>query len=100
MKQGLVFVDKETLFREADYLTIHTPLQEDTRHLVNATTLALMFSDPNSTAGLRNGIETAKTWLSALEAVQSASVHVTTEGSRAVAEFELVRASPEEALAK
>lgn len=40
--QGLVFVDKETLFREADFVTIHTPLQDDTRHLVNAQTLALM----------------------------------------------------------
>lgn len=42
MEQGLVFVDKETLFKEADYLTVHTPLQEDTRHIVNAETLALM----------------------------------------------------------
>lgn len=40
--QGLTFVDKETIFKEADYLTIHTPLRDDTRHLVNATTLALM----------------------------------------------------------
>lgn len=42
MGQGLIFVDKETIFKEADYLTIHTPLQDDTRHLVNAQTLALM----------------------------------------------------------
>lgn len=42
MGQGLTFVDKETIFKEADYLTIHTPLQDDTRHLVNAQTLALM----------------------------------------------------------
>ncbi len=41
-KDGLVYVDKETLFREADFVTVHTPLQEDTRHIVNAQALALM----------------------------------------------------------
>lgn len=40
--QGIEWVDKETLFREADLLTVHTPLKEDTRHIVNAETLALM----------------------------------------------------------
>lgn len=39
---GLVYVDKETLFRESDFITVHTPLQEDTRSIVNADTLALM----------------------------------------------------------
>lgn len=42
MDQGLVFVDKETIFRESDYLTLHTPMQNDTRHLVNAETLSWM----------------------------------------------------------
>lgn len=40
--QGLVFVDKETLFRESDYITVHTPLQDETRHIVNEKTLSLM----------------------------------------------------------
>jgi D-3-phosphoglycerate dehydrogenase / 2-oxoglutarate reductase len=40
--QGLVFVDKETLFKESDYITVHTPLNDETRHIVNAETLALM----------------------------------------------------------
>jgi len=31
-----------TVFREADYLTIHTPLTDETRHLVNRETLAMM----------------------------------------------------------
>ena len=39
---GIEFVDKETLFRTADYVTLHTPLGQETRHLVNAPTLALM----------------------------------------------------------
>lgn len=40
--QGIEWVDKETLFRESDLITVHTPLREDTRHIVNAETLALM----------------------------------------------------------
>ena len=39
---GIEWVDKETLFRESDLITVHTPLKDDTRHIVNAETLALM----------------------------------------------------------
>ncbi|HEU0140368.1 MAG TPA: C-terminal binding protein [Bryobacteraceae bacterium] len=35
-------VDKETLFRESDFITIHTPLAPETRYIVNRETLALM----------------------------------------------------------
>ncbi len=41
-EQGLRFVDKETLFKTADFITIHTPLTPETRKIVNADTLALM----------------------------------------------------------
>jgi D-3-phosphoglycerate dehydrogenase / 2-oxoglutarate reductase len=40
--QGLVYVDKETLFKQSDYITVHTPLNDETKHIVNAETLALM----------------------------------------------------------
>jgi D-3-phosphoglycerate dehydrogenase / 2-oxoglutarate reductase len=39
---GIETVDKETVFREADMITIHTPLTPETRHIVNRETLALM----------------------------------------------------------
>ena len=39
---GVTVVPKETLFRDADYITIHTPLTDETRHLVNRQTLSLM----------------------------------------------------------
>ena len=39
---GIEVVDKETVFRESDFVTIHTPLTPETRHIVNAETLALM----------------------------------------------------------
>jgi len=39
---GIEVVDKETVFRNADFITIHTPLTAETRHLVNDQTLAMM----------------------------------------------------------
>jgi D-3-phosphoglycerate dehydrogenase / 2-oxoglutarate reductase len=39
---GIRTVDHDTVFRESDFITIHTPLTSETRHLVNARTLALM----------------------------------------------------------
>ena len=39
---GAIFVDKETLFREADVVTIHLVLSRRTRGLVGAAELALM----------------------------------------------------------
>jgi len=39
---GIEVVDHETLFRNSDYITIHTPLTPETRHLVNARSLAMM----------------------------------------------------------
>jgi D-3-phosphoglycerate dehydrogenase len=35
-------VDPETLFREADVLSLHVPLNDETRHIVNERALALM----------------------------------------------------------
>jgi len=39
---GAQFVDRDTLLREADFLTIHVPLAPDTHHLIGAAQLALM----------------------------------------------------------
>ncbi len=39
---GIELVDHETVFRNADFITCHTPLNDETRHLVNADTLAMM----------------------------------------------------------
>ena len=36
------FVDKETLFREADFVTLHVPLLPETRHYVSVRELTLM----------------------------------------------------------
>lgn len=39
---GIEFTDLDTLFERADVVTLHCPLSEDTRHLVNARRLARM----------------------------------------------------------
>lgn len=39
---GATFVDKETLLRESDYLSLHLPLLPETQHYIGAKELALM----------------------------------------------------------
>ncbi len=39
---GVELVDCETLLRNADFVSIHTPLTAETRHLMNARTLGMM----------------------------------------------------------
>jgi phosphoglycerate dehydrogenase-like enzyme len=38
---GVRMVELDTLFREADYITVHTPLTDETHHIVNRERLAL-----------------------------------------------------------
>jgi glycerate dehydrogenase len=40
--EGLRFVDEETLFRQSDVVSLHCPLTDETRHLINRDTLARM----------------------------------------------------------
>lgn len=40
--QGVSFVSLETLLKESDYVSLHCPLNEQTRHMINEQTLALM----------------------------------------------------------
>ncbi len=39
---GITTVPHEKVFRQSDYITIHTPLNDETRHMVNGRTLAMM----------------------------------------------------------
>jgi D-3-phosphoglycerate dehydrogenase len=39
---GVEFVEQEELFRNSDFVTVHTPLTEETRHLINSGTLRWM----------------------------------------------------------
>jgi D-3-phosphoglycerate dehydrogenase len=40
--EKIEWVDTETIFRESDLLTIHTPLKDETHHIVNKQSLSLM----------------------------------------------------------
>lgn len=39
---GVTFADMDTLLRESDFITMHTDLNESTRHMLNAATFAKM----------------------------------------------------------
>lgn len=41
-EDGVTFIETEELFARSDYLSLHCPLTEKTRHLVNERTLSLM----------------------------------------------------------
>lgn len=40
--EGIQWVERDTLFRESDFITIHTPLNDETKQIVNERTLKLM----------------------------------------------------------
>ena len=42
VRQFATYVDRETLFRESDVITFHVPALEETHHIVNRETLAIM----------------------------------------------------------
>ena len=44
-EHGLVEMDKETLLRRADIVTLHTPLTDRTHHLMNRGTFSMMRND-------------------------------------------------------
>jgi D-3-phosphoglycerate dehydrogenase len=44
-KAGFVWAEKETIFREADVITLHVPLTPQTRHLIDAKVLEMMKPD-------------------------------------------------------
>lgn len=41
-RDGIRFVDKETLLKESDVVSLHCPLNEDTKHMIDETALSLM----------------------------------------------------------
>ncbi len=75
---GIETVDKETLFRESDFITIHTPLNAQTRHIVNRETLALMKPTAYLVNTARGGMVDSEALAEALEkgAIAGAGIDV------------------------
>ncbi len=64
---GARLVDLETLFRESDYISVHTPLLPETHHLIGAGLLNLMRSGSILVNTARGPIVDTQTLLAALD---------------------------------
>ncbi|WP_052865951.1 2-hydroxyacid dehydrogenase [Streptomyces niger] len=53
---GMTYVDRRRLFTESDLISLHVPLLEDTRHLVDAPALAAMKDDAILINSSRGGL--------------------------------------------
>ncbi len=65
---GVELVDLDTLLRRSDFITIHTPLTNDTRSLIDARELALCKKSVRIVNCARGGIVNEKALLDALNA--------------------------------
>ncbi len=70
---GIEYVDRETLFRESDFLSIHVPLNEHTRHAVGSDEFALMKPTAVLVNTSRGPVVEEKALVKALETGQIAS---------------------------
>ncbi len=69
---GVQLVDLETLFRSSDYISLHSPLTEETRHLINADTLAMMKPTAYLVNAARGGLVDEEALLAAVQKGQIA----------------------------
>ena len=69
---GVKLVELETLLRSADFVMLHVPLLPETRHLVNAKSLALMRPNAILVNTARGAVVDGRALLGALEAGQIA----------------------------
>ena len=69
---GARAVDLETLLRTADYISLHAPLTEETRHLMNARTLGLMKQTAYLVNAARGALIDEEALLAAVQAGQIA----------------------------
>ncbi|HUN56570.1 MAG TPA: phosphoglycerate dehydrogenase [Candidatus Binataceae bacterium] len=71
-KAGIELVDLETLYGTADFITVHAPLTEETRGLVNARAFAIMKKGVRIINCARGGIVDETALLEALKSGQAA----------------------------
>jgi D-3-phosphoglycerate dehydrogenase len=77
-KEGVELVDLPTLYRESDYITVHTPLTRDTKGLLNDAAFEQMSDGVRIVNCARGGIIDEQALLRALESgkVEGAAVDV------------------------
>jgi D-3-phosphoglycerate dehydrogenase / 2-oxoglutarate reductase len=63
---GITPTSLETIFRQSDYISLHTPLNEATRHLINKETLAIMKSTATIINTARGGMIDEESLINAL----------------------------------
>lgn len=68
---GMKYVARERLFAEADLITLHLPLVDDTRHLVDAAALAAMKDDAILINTSRGGLVDTAALVDTLKATAS-----------------------------
>lgn len=68
MKNGVTYLELEQLLLESDYVSLHTPLNSATRHLINAERLAIMKPTAYLVNTSRGGVVDQKALYEALEA--------------------------------
>jgi D-3-phosphoglycerate dehydrogenase len=71
-KAGIELVNLETIYRESDFITVHAPLTEETRGLVNARAFAMMKKGVRIINCARGGIVDETALLEALKSGQAA----------------------------
>jgi D-3-phosphoglycerate dehydrogenase len=65
---GIELVDLATIFKSADYITVHTPLTEDTKHIISDKEFAIMKNGVRIINCARGGIVDEKALVKAIEA--------------------------------
>ena len=73
---GVVWTDKETIFRDADIITLHVPLTRQTRHMIGAREFEIMKPDAILINTARGGIVNEHSLAAALGARPSFSAAV------------------------
>jgi D-3-phosphoglycerate dehydrogenase len=73
---GVVWTDKQTIFRDADIITLHVPLTRQTRHMIGAREFEIMKPDAILLNTARGGIVNEHSLAAALGARPSFSAAV------------------------
>ena len=71
---GISFCDVKRIFKEADFITVHTPLTDETRHMIDQKALAMMKTGVRIVNCARGGIIDEKALLEAIDSGKVAGV--------------------------